>query len=92
MSPEHFWEWNTIENYFEMASHGMVIFQLKITSCVCFKGSGLKLIFHWKTQLFVFKLLLRLLVPIFWRDICDLTVEKCDMKSVHNLDYTEDSG
>ena len=28
-------------------------FPLKMTSCVCFFGSGLKLIFHWKAHLFI---------------------------------------
>ena len=41
--------------------HIALDFRLKITSCACFLGSGLKLVFYWKVHVFIFdKSLLRL--------------------------------
>ena len=43
----------------------LVVFLLKMTSWACFAGSGLKLIFHWKTHLFIsFRSLFKLLDAI----------------------------
>ena len=38
--------------------HVTLDFRLKMTSCGCFFGSGLKLIFHWKAYLYIFAKLL----------------------------------
>ena len=59
-----------------------MVILLKITSGACLDGSGLKLIFHWKTHsLISFKSLLRLSVVV--SDF--LTVEKRGVSSANNL-------
>ena len=57
MIPRYFWDVVCIALWLLNTSVGCDIaldFRLKITSCACFLGSGLKLIFHWNAHLFIF--------------------------------------
>ena len=59
-----------------------IVFLLKMTSWACFVGSGLKLIFHWKSELFIsFRLVFRLLAVLSG----PLTVENRYVSSANNL-------
>ena len=71
-----FTTWYVIEKCFG------INFLLKMVSRACFVGSELKLIFHWKAQLFIsFRLLLRLLAVLSG----SLTVGNRNVSSANNL-------
>ena len=60
----------------------LVVFLLKMTSWVCFVGSGLKIIFHWKAHLFIsVRSLCRLLAVL----LGTLIIENRDVLWVNNL-------
>ena len=73
--------WNIIEKIFR--DELSVFFLLKMTSRTCFFGSGMKIIFHWKAQLFIsFGSLVRSLACL----LGILTVENRDASLAKNLE------
>ena len=84
LSPQCFWECNTIGKYFRMTSlYGLSL--LKINCSGGFKRSGLKLISHWTAQLLMF--FESLLIYCTWGF---LNLRNRDVSPAYNLDYTED--
>ena len=73
--------WNIIEKIFR--DELSVFFLLKMTSRTCFFGSGMKIIFHWKAQLFIsFGSLVRSLACL----LGILTVENRDASLAKNVE------
>ena len=63
-------------------------FRLKMTSCTCFLGSGLQLIFHWNVHLFIFAKLLfssRAEVLLSW------ITENKDISSTNSLAFEDNA-
>ena len=57
MIPRYFWAVTCVTLLLLNTSGGRNIgldFRLKMTSCACFLGSSVKLIFHWNVYLFIF--------------------------------------
>ena len=79
--PKCFWELALLSGILFKNIRGWIFlvgFLLKVTSCACFVGSGLKHIFHWKAHLFIFSgLLFRLLAVL----LGTLVVENRDVSS-----------